>query len=422
MGHYIVIGGGIAGLTAANALASSGSVTLLEKSHQLGGRGRTLDMNGYRLNLGPHALVADGIAARAFREWDLAFSGGNPASGGEGRRAIVVRDNLHYAAVNNFASLFTSRLFSISEKFELARLLVFTTRVNATESESVNEWLHRRVRSERVREYLLMALRTATYSLEFDHLSAKVALRQLASTIKPGVFYLNGGWQTIVDGLARRAESQGVTLLMNAKVDHIRDLQADGIVIATDRQTAQRLSGLTFEPSIGAYAACLDLCLAGLPPAAPTVAFAADRPLYYSVHSAVADLAPPNCALVHVMKYLSETPVDPKSVRSELEEFADTVMPGWRTLLRHDRFLPHLMVTAAIPTTAASSSEKLSTLDRVAFAGEWLPSKGLLVDAAVSSALEACASLTGVRMRSRRDELIARWPHALLRYFEGDRQ
>jgi phytoene dehydrogenase-like protein len=59
MGHYIVIGGGIAGLTAANALASSGSVTLLEKSHQLGGRGRTLDVNGYRLNLGPHALVAD---------------------------------------------------------------------------------------------------------------------------------------------------------------------------------------------------------------------------------------------------------------------------------------------------------------------------------------------------------------------------
>ena len=61
MGHYIVIGGGIAGLTAANALASSGSVTLLEKSHQLGGRGRTLDVNGYRLNLGPHALVADGM-------------------------------------------------------------------------------------------------------------------------------------------------------------------------------------------------------------------------------------------------------------------------------------------------------------------------------------------------------------------------
>jgi phytoene dehydrogenase-like protein len=42
MAHFVVIGGGIAGLTAANALVDSGAkVTVLEQSRELGaGRGQ----------------------------------------------------------------------------------------------------------------------------------------------------------------------------------------------------------------------------------------------------------------------------------------------------------------------------------------------------------------------------------------------
>jgi phytoene dehydrogenase-like protein len=392
MSHFVVIGGGIAGLTAANALATAGSVTLLEQSHALGGRGRTTNVGGYLMNLGPHALTANGIAAQTFHEWGLQISGGNPAERGKGIRAVIMRDGVLYPAVDNFASLLKSRMFSLREKLELAKLLSFTEHEDVGESESVNEWLSRRVHSQRVRQYVRMGLRTATYALAFDHLSAKNALRQLALTMKSGVLYLDGGWQVLVDGLARRAESMGVEFRTGMKVERLSEVQADGIVIATDRHNAQRLSSIEFPPAIPAYAACLDLCLRRLPDGAPTVAFAIDRPLYYSVHSAVAKLTPKGHALVHIMKYLSATTDDSQSVRRELEEYADIVMPGWRESLDKDRFLPNVMVSAAIPTASANPA-KSSAIDRVAFAGEWVKSRGLLADAAVSSALEAARSV-----------------------------
>jgi len=393
MSHYAIIGGGIAGLTAANALATAGSVTLFEQSCLLGGRAKTFESDGYLFNLGPHALTAKGIAAQTFRKWGIRISGGNPSEQGPGKRAVIICNGVLYPAVGNFGSLITSRMFSLQEKLELAKLLSFTKHSDVGRSESVNEWLSRRVQSERVRQYVRMGLRTATYTSEFDHLSAKDALRQLALTMKTGVVYLDGGWQVLVDDLARRAESMGVKFRTGVNVERLSEVQADRIIVATDRQNAQRLTGLELPPSIPAYAACLDLGLTELPRDAPTVAFAVDRPLYYSVHSAAARLAPRGHALVHVMKYLDGTSDDPQSVREELEKYADIVMPGWRDLLEQDRFLPHIMVSAAIPTIS-TNPVKSSAIGRVAFAGEWLTSQGLLADAAVSSALEAARSVS----------------------------
>ena len=79
MQTYIVIGGGLAGLTAANALAGDGhKVVLLEQSQHLGGRAITQQDHGYLLNLGPHALFAGGVAARTLRQWNVPFQGQPP--------------------------------------------------------------------------------------------------------------------------------------------------------------------------------------------------------------------------------------------------------------------------------------------------------------------------------------------------------
>jgi phytoene dehydrogenase-like protein len=80
MQSYIVIGGGLAGLTAANALARPGhKVTLIEQSQHLGGRAITQRDAGFALNLGPHALYNGGPATRTFREWNIPFEGHPPA-------------------------------------------------------------------------------------------------------------------------------------------------------------------------------------------------------------------------------------------------------------------------------------------------------------------------------------------------------
>jgi hypothetical protein len=49
---------------------------------------------------------------------------------------------------------------------------------------------------------------------------------------------------------------------------------------------------------------CLDVALSSLPDKDALFALGVDRPLYFSVHSAYAKLAPKGGALIHIAKYL----------------------------------------------------------------------------------------------------------------------
>src|SRR5918998_1989881 len=61
----VVIGGGMAGLTAACYLARAGAdVTLFEKAPNLGGRAASQDFDGFRFNRGIHALYTGGATPR----------------------------------------------------------------------------------------------------------------------------------------------------------------------------------------------------------------------------------------------------------------------------------------------------------------------------------------------------------------------
>jgi phytoene dehydrogenase-like protein len=147
--------------------------------------------------------------------------------------------------------------------------------------------------------------------------------------------------------------------------------------------------------AIPATAACLDVALRRLPRPSATVALGIDRPLYLSVHSAVARLAPDGGALIHVARYQPVSqPSDPAADAHELEALLDLVQPGWRDQLVYRRFLPHMVVMEAIATAAQRGlsgrpGPAVPGCDNLYVAGDWVGPEGMLADAALASARQA---------------------------------
>ncbi len=74
-----VVGGGIAGLTAASYLARAGTnVTVFEKAPEPGGRAATLESAGFLFNCGGHALYTGGAASSVLAELGVTYGHGTP--------------------------------------------------------------------------------------------------------------------------------------------------------------------------------------------------------------------------------------------------------------------------------------------------------------------------------------------------------
>jgi phytoene dehydrogenase-like protein len=415
----IVVGGGLAGLTAATLLARGGrTVTLLERSSAIGGRAVTQDDHGFRLNLGPHALYRAGAGARVLKHLGIAVQGGVPApSGGH-----AVSQGVAHTLPGGPVSLLTTGLLRLPAKLEFGRVLGTLAKLDTESLVSVplRAWLDGSLRHEPVRAVVEAFCRLATYSNAPAALSAGAALAQLRLAVVKNVTYLDGGWQTMVDRLRAAAEAAGVRMLASTRVvavEHDRTVTgvrlADGTRLAAPRviltltpaEAAAVVEGPAgaslrrhAEAAVPVRAACLDLGLSSLPRPRSTFALGIDRPLYLSVHSAVARLAPEGHATVQVAKYLPvDGDNDPHVDERELEALLDLIQPGWRDRVVVRRFLPRLVVMNAVVTaraggTAGRPEAALREVPGLYLAGDWVGPEGMLADASFASA-ERAASL-----------------------------
>jgi len=405
MESYTVIGGGLAGLTAANALASDGKkVVLLERSQHLGGRAVTQQDRGYLLNLGPHALYADGIAARTLRRWNVSFSGNPPDTSSA---SFLMHDGRMYPLIVTTRQLLATRFFSAAEKWQAARLLQKFGSGRAAAEESMEAWIDRNARSARVRQFGAMLIRLTTYSAALAQLSARAALDQFRLARARGVLYLDGGWQTLVAGLEQRARALGVEIRLGEAVESLDAFRGTNVILALPPSSVERITGRRLPGLQPARMACLDLGLRQLPGSAARVVFGVDQPLYLSVHSTAARLAPAGSpaarpALVHLGKYLAPESAAAADLR-ELEQLADRAIPGWRDRAEVVRFLPNMTVTHAVfgpgGRPAVDALAALG-LDGVALAGDWVGSEGMLADAAVASGLRAAGMVQRQQLRA----------------------
>lgn len=423
----VVIGAGLAGLAAAGWAARAGrSVIVCEKAAAAGGRAQTTAAGKFHLNLGPHALYCGGHAERALRELDVPISGRKPnASGGY----AVARGAAH-ALPGGFLSLLTTGLFGIAAKLEAAKLLGGLARLDPEplRTTPVNAWLARAVRQPEVRALLGALVRLTSYAADHERMSAGAALAQVQGALGGGVRYLDGGWQGLVDGLAATAARAGATLRTSARAEAVVTggssrlvrlaggdaIDAGAVLIAAGPDAAAQLLDGAAGAAARAWAAaatpvraaCLDVGLARLPRPRATFALGVDRPLYLSVHSAAARLAPEGGATIHVLRYLAPGEGDAKADQRELEALLDLIQPGWREVVVEHRFLPAMLVSNDLPAAAAGGLRgrpdvAVPGADGVFVAGDWVGPEGLLADASLASARRAAGAIAARPLRAR---------------------
>mgnify|MGYP001190351537 FL=1 len=415
-----VVGGGIAGLVAANDLARAGkSVVVFEKSAQFGGRAITVRKKGALFNLGGHALYLGGSADTIFQELGLKLEGGSPS-----RRVSVIWKN----RVMPLSRFLFGRDMSWTGRIELLRMLAKLGRIDTDNGEmtsiSVREWLEREMRDPMVRNVFYALIRTGTFTQAPDLQYIGPALRQVQRSFrKQGVLYVQGGWQSIIDQLREKVVRAGAIVAGSAGVEAIGhdggevcrlhlsngETMEIGYVISavplaeTCRlvQDAGRTSLQVWKDQARAVSvACLDLCLRRLPVPNRNVVLGIDQPVFFSNQSkATPSLAEDGSWVMHLIKYNGYNGAgesDPKKDEAFLEQMMDRIQPGWRKEVVARQFLPNMTVVGDymhIDRIDKTPGPVVPEIRGLYVAGDWASHGEVLVDAAAASGRRAAQRL-----------------------------
>lgn len=417
--QVIVVGAGIAGLAAATTLGRAGRrVTVLEAAADVGGRARSDVTDGFVRNLGPHALYLAGAGRRVLRGLGIDPPGGAPDIAG-----MVAFEGALHPGLFTPRQVLGSRLLGWRDRVALGRFLA-GPRGSGAVGQTQREWLDSARLTPRARLVVELLARTTSYSDAPELVDAAAVAGQLRLSLR-GVRYLDGGWATMVAALRGAAERAGVTVRTGTRVLAVEDAgggpavvteagtqRAGGVLIAAGGPRGfARLTGTAAPHAVPGALATLDVALRRLPRPSPTLVLGLDAPVYLSVHSAAAALAPAGGAVIHVARYLGMAGADPAGHRAELEGLLDAAQPGWRDELVAARFLPDLAAMSALPLAAEGGLPGRAPvgtgLAGVRVAGDWVGGEGLLADASLASAALAADSLLAEHLDGRRE--VAGW-------------
>ncbi len=403
----IVVGGGLAGLTAGATAAQAGATTLVLDAARGGGRARTTEKDGFLFNHGSHALYRAGEGFAILRRLGIEPRGSIPPLT---TYKLLMDARLHKMPAD-VTSLMRTTAVSPRAKVQLAKLLASLPRVNASACAGVpaDEWiggLGLRQDAERV---LRALMRIACYGDDFSTLSAQVPILQMQRSISAGVLYLDGGWAQLTGGLARHVELRS---------DSVRSIGQDGndviVETADERHLARAVVIAAGSPSAAAgligndpgwgdlgppvTAACLDVATRRVP--SPGYVLGVDVPVYATTQSPPARQAPDGSAVVAVIRYGARSADEDRPELSAWLEIAG-VRPDD---IVHKRFLARLNVTATAPAARLGGLAGRPGIDRtgmrnVFLAGDWVGGEGCLADASFASG--HAAALAAVRASER---------------------
>jgi phytoene dehydrogenase-like protein len=371
MSEITVIGGGLAGLTAAITAAENGAeVRLFEAHSELGGRARSAE-GPYKANLGPHAIYMGG----ALWEWLSARGLLPPVT-----RPLLTGVRFHYeGAVHR-----TPPLSLIPPGLRLRGRM-------APVDQDFHSWVADHA-DERMARYLSSLAGVYTFYHDPGELSAAFVwqrTQRLLLNPRPPARFIVGGWTRLVESLERRARDLGVQIMTGERVDA---LPGGPTIVALELRDARALLGDDTLRWPSGHTACLDLGLRGRR-GDPWIVSDLESAGWIERYSAQdPSLAPDGEDLIQ-----AQMPIRPgedaNQAAGRLEALLDASVESWRERVTWRRRQVMDGRSGAVDLPGASWRDR-PAIDRgagVFLCGDQVAADGCLAEVSVASAIEAAA-------------------------------
>ena len=369
MNQITVIGGGLAGLTAAITCAEGDAdVRLLEAHDQLGGRARSTD-GPYKANLGPHAIYSGGVL------WDwLSARGLMPPLA----RPPLTGVRFHFGgAVHR-----TPPLSLIPPGLRLRGRM-------APVDQDFRSWVRDHA-DERTADFLSALAGVYTFHHDPGELSAAFVwerTQRLLLTPRPPARFPVGGWTSLVGALERRARELGVEILTGERVDALPDTPA---IVALELCDARALLDDDTLRWPSGRTVCLDLGLRERRGDAWVVSDLESAGWIERYTAQDASLAPAGEQLVQ-----AQMPIRPaeraEAAEARLEALLDASFEGWRERVTWRRRQVMDGRSGALDLPGATWRDR-PAIDRgngVFLCGDQVAADGCLAEVSVASAIQA---------------------------------
>lgn len=381
-----VVGGGLAGLTAAIACAESGApVRLYEAHRRLGGRARAAQ-GPYAAHEGAHVFYADGPHYTWLQ-----------------KRGFVA--GLGFPGAVDLAKLLSFRVDGRIRAVPPPRMLRVQSRkgLSAPVDVDFHTWASGRWGESTARQ-LANAISVATYDADTGRLSAAFVwglFQRVFGPKPPAVRWVRGGWQTVVDRMTTRATELGVTIETGARLGMVPT--GGPVIVATELAAARRLlADDSLEWSSG-YAALLDIALRR-GRGDRNLLFDLDEGGFHESYSMQDDSVAPAGESLYQMQMPVRAGESHADAHRRLAALADQVLPDWRNRNTFHRTAMAKGRSGALDLPGQTWRDRpaIDRGDGVFLVGDMVAAPGMRGEISINSALAAARSATASRAASER--------------------
>lgn len=369
MNEIKIIGGGVAGLTAAITAAESGaSVRLFEARNRLGGRALSSD-DAYKANFGPHALYK----GTAFWNWLVERSLLPPVA-----RPVLTGARFHYEGKVHR----TPPLSLIPPGLRLRGRVAPVDR-------DFRSWVADHS-NDRTADFLSALAGVYTFFHDPGALSAAFVWErhlELLITARPPARYVIGGWSRLVESLERHTRALGIEIVTGERVDSLPD---PPVIVALELRDARKLLADDSLKWLSGHTVCLDLGLTNRSGDPFVVSDLDDAGWIERFSAPDPSLAPAGEELVQ-----AQMPIRPGETADDaalrLERLLDASVEEWRSRVtwRRRQVMDSRSGALDMPGTSWRDRPAIDRGDGVYLCGDQTAAPGILAGVASASGIEA---------------------------------